>query len=128
MLHKAITALLFIVEGLEIDEQRITDNLDMLEGMLFSEALMFHLGKKVGKQTAPTTSSATPSWARPNPASRSRKLLLAGRNHRGQHHRGGAGFHHGLLQTHRAVRAPGATCGRNSPKRSARQTLDFLNC
>ncbi|WP_243544144.1 class-II fumarase/aspartase family protein [Pseudodesulfovibrio tunisiensis] len=52
MLHKAITALLTIVEGLEIDEQRITDNLNMLEGMLFSEALMFHLGKKVGKQTA----------------------------------------------------------------------------
>lgn len=52
MLHKALSALTFIVEGLEIDEKRITQNLDMLHGMLFSEALMFHLGRKVGKQTA----------------------------------------------------------------------------
>ncbi len=52
MLHKALSALTFIVEGLEIDEKRIGQNLDMLHGMLFSEALMFYLGKKVGKQTA----------------------------------------------------------------------------
>ncbi len=52
MLHKALTALTFIVEGLEIDEKQISKNLDMLHGMLFSEALMFYLGKKVGKQTA----------------------------------------------------------------------------
>ncbi|MGE4298764.1 MAG: adenylosuccinate lyase family protein [Desulfovibrionaceae bacterium] len=52
LLHKALSALTFVVEGLEIDEKRIAQNLDMLHGMLFSEALMFHLGKKVGKQTA----------------------------------------------------------------------------
>jgi len=52
MLHKALSALVFVVEGLCIDEERITRNLDMLHGMLFSEALMFHLGEKVGKQTA----------------------------------------------------------------------------
>ncbi len=52
MLHKALSALIFIVEGLQINEERISANLDMLHGMLFSEALMFHLGKKVGKQTA----------------------------------------------------------------------------
>lgn len=52
MLHKALSALVFVVDGLVIDEARITENLDMLHGMLFSEALMFQLGKKVGKQTA----------------------------------------------------------------------------
>lgn len=52
MLHKALSALVFVVEGLCIDEERITQNLDMLHGMLFSEALMFRLGEKVGKQTA----------------------------------------------------------------------------
>lgn len=52
MLHKALCALTVIIEGLEIDEKRISQNLDMLHGMLFSEALMFYLGKKVGKQTA----------------------------------------------------------------------------
>ena len=52
MLHKALSALVFVVEGLHIDEERISGNLDMLHGMLFSEALMFHLGVKVGKQTA----------------------------------------------------------------------------
>lgn len=52
MLHKALSALIFICEGLEIDTKRIAENLDMMHGMLFSEALMFHLGAKVGKQTA----------------------------------------------------------------------------
>ncbi len=52
MLHKAISALVFVVSGLDINEQRITENLDMLHGMLFSEALMFRLGEKIGKQTA----------------------------------------------------------------------------
>ncbi len=52
MLHKGLSALVFVVEGLCINEERITENLDMLHGMLFSEALMFKLGEKVGKQTA----------------------------------------------------------------------------
>jgi adenylosuccinate lyase len=52
MLHKALGALVFVVEGLDVNEKRIAENLDMLHGMLFSEALMFHLGAKVGKQTA----------------------------------------------------------------------------
>ena len=52
MTAKAIQACIWVVEGLDINEKRITANLDMLHGMLFSEALMFHLGAKVGKQTA----------------------------------------------------------------------------
>ena len=52
MTAKALQACVWVVEGLDINEERITSNLDMLHGMLFSEALMFHLGGKVGKQTA----------------------------------------------------------------------------
>lgn len=52
MMAKALQACIFVVEGLDINENRITENLDMLHGMLFSEALMFHLGEKIGKQTA----------------------------------------------------------------------------
>lgn len=52
MMAKALQACTFVVEGLDINEPRISENLDMLHGMLFSEALMFHLGEKIGKQTA----------------------------------------------------------------------------
>ena len=52
MTARVLQACIRVVEGLDINEKRITENLDMLHGMLFSEALMFHLGAKVGKQTA----------------------------------------------------------------------------
>jgi len=52
MTAKALQACTEIMEGLDINEPRITENLDMLHGMLFSEALMFYLGEKIGKQTA----------------------------------------------------------------------------
>lgn len=49
---RALSATIHVLEGLEVNEERIRRNLDVLPGMLFSEALMFHLGKKLGKQTA----------------------------------------------------------------------------
>ncbi len=52
LLAKALSACNAVLGGLDIDEARIASNLDMLHGMLFSEALMFHAGKKIGKQTA----------------------------------------------------------------------------
>jgi len=52
MTARALDACATVVEGLDINEERITENLDMLHGMLFSEALMFYLGEKIGKQTA----------------------------------------------------------------------------
>lgn len=41
-----------ILEGLVIHEQAISDNLDCLKGLLFSEAVMFFMAEKVGKLTA----------------------------------------------------------------------------
>ncbi|MFW6244115.1 MAG: hypothetical protein ACOC15_03160, partial [Desulfovibrionales bacterium] len=41
-----------MLEGLEIHEDRMLANLDMLQGLLLSEGLMFELGRKIGKQTA----------------------------------------------------------------------------
>jgi adenylosuccinate lyase len=52
MTARALDACATVVEGLDINEERITENLDMLHGMLFSEALIFYLGEKIGKQTA----------------------------------------------------------------------------
>jgi adenylosuccinate lyase len=52
MLAKALSATKTMLTGLEVHEDRIAENLDRLHGLLFSEALMFHLGKRVGKQTA----------------------------------------------------------------------------
>ena len=44
--------LLDIVGNLTVFEKNITRNLDLLGGMILSEAVMFHLADKVGKQTA----------------------------------------------------------------------------
>ncbi|MDD2207674.1 MAG: adenylosuccinate lyase [Aminobacterium sp.] len=52
MTAKMLEACNAVLAGLDINEKRISQNLDMLHGMLFSEALMFYIGKKVGKQTA----------------------------------------------------------------------------
>ncbi|QPC43783.1 adenylosuccinate lyase family protein [Kaustia mangrovi] len=52
MLHKALAHMIAVVEGLDVDEARIAANLDMLGGAIMSEAVMFHLGTRLGKQTA----------------------------------------------------------------------------
>ena len=43
-----------ILNGLEVDKQRMRSNLDMLKGLIMSEAAMFVLGQRLGKQTAHT--------------------------------------------------------------------------
>lgn len=42
----------YVLGGLDINTKKISENLNLLKGMLFSEAIMLYLGKKVGKQTA----------------------------------------------------------------------------
>lgn len=49
---RALTTMNEILADLAIYEDRITSNLDFLKGLLFSEAIMFHLGRKLGKLTA----------------------------------------------------------------------------
>ena len=41
-----------LVAGLQVDEQRMRDNLDMTLGMVVSEAVMMGLGPKLGRQRA----------------------------------------------------------------------------
>jgi len=52
LLAKILQASKFLLGGLKVNEKRINENLHLLKGMLFSEALMLYLGKKIGKQTA----------------------------------------------------------------------------
>ena len=52
LLGSMFHTLLDIVGKLAISEKNITRNLDYLGGMILSEAVMFHLAEKVGKQTA----------------------------------------------------------------------------
>ncbi len=49
---KMLDAMIKIMEGLGVFEDNIAKNLDMLGGLLLSESVMFHLGEKLGKQTA----------------------------------------------------------------------------
>lgn len=49
---KALAALNFILGGVQVYERNITRNLDVLEGQIFAEAVLLHLGRKIGKQTA----------------------------------------------------------------------------
>ena len=49
---KMLDAMIKVVEGINVYEENITKNLDMLGGLLLSESVMFHLGQKLGKQTA----------------------------------------------------------------------------
>lgn len=52
LLGKMLNTLVDIVGKLAISEKNITRNLDYLGGMILSEAVMFHLAEKVGKQTS----------------------------------------------------------------------------
>lgn len=49
---RALATMNEILADLAIYEDKITSNLDFLKGLLFSEAIMFHLGRKLGKLTA----------------------------------------------------------------------------
>ncbi|CAK7028331.1 MAG: 3-carboxy-cis,cis-muconate cycloisomerase [Desulfovibrio sp.] len=49
---KALAALNFILGGIQVYENNIARNLDVLEGQIFAEAVLLHLGRKIGKQTA----------------------------------------------------------------------------
>lgn len=49
---RALATMNDILAGLDIFVEKITENLDFLKGLLFSEAVMFHLGPKMGKLTA----------------------------------------------------------------------------
>lgn len=49
---RALTTMNEILSDLAIYEDKITSNLDFLKGLLFSEAIMFHLARKLGKLTA----------------------------------------------------------------------------
>lgn len=40
------------LSGLVVNTQKMKENLDILKGLMLSEAVMLHLGEKVGKQTA----------------------------------------------------------------------------
>ncbi|MDA9620000.1 lyase family protein [Alphaproteobacteria bacterium] len=52
IMARALAATIQTLDGIDVFEKNITRNLDALDGMLFSEALMFHLAPKIGKQTA----------------------------------------------------------------------------
>ena len=52
LIAKALSACKYVLSDLQIYENKISENLDLLKGMLFSEALMLYIGKKIGKQTA----------------------------------------------------------------------------
>lgn len=49
---KALAALNFILGGVQVYESNIARNLDVLQGQIFAEAVLLHLGRKIGKQTA----------------------------------------------------------------------------
>ena len=52
LLARVLANMIAIVGDIHVDEQRIKENLELLGGALLSEAVMFRLGEKVGKQTA----------------------------------------------------------------------------
>ena len=49
---KALKAVNFILDGIQVYEANIARNLDVLEGQIFAEAVLLHLGRAIGKQTA----------------------------------------------------------------------------
>lgn len=52
LLAHMVTAIANVIEGLEVDVKNINRNLNLLGGLLLSEAVMFHLGERIGKNTA----------------------------------------------------------------------------
>ena len=49
---RALATMNLVLQGLDISLDKINENLNCLKGLLFSEAVMFHLGRKLGKLTA----------------------------------------------------------------------------
>ncbi|WP_274425657.1 class-II fumarase/aspartase family protein [Chelativorans sp. YIM 93263] len=52
MLDRVVNHMRTVVGDLAVDENRIAENLDLTNGAIMSEALMFRLGEKLGKQSA----------------------------------------------------------------------------
>lgn len=52
LVGKMLAAMITVMEGLNVQTANIAKNLDLLGGLLLSEAVMFYLGEKLGKQTA----------------------------------------------------------------------------
>lgn len=52
LIARILKSIKTLLGGLEVNVERIGENLDCLKGLLFSEALMLYFGEKVGKQTA----------------------------------------------------------------------------
>ncbi len=52
MLDRVINHMRTVVGGLVVNEDKIAENLDLTSGAIMSEAVMFKLGEKVGKQSA----------------------------------------------------------------------------
>jgi adenylosuccinate lyase len=48
----ALAQTLHVLQGLRVDVARMHANLDALNGLMLSEAVMFALGERVGRQTA----------------------------------------------------------------------------
>lgn len=51
-LGRMLFAMAGVIEGLEVDKKNIERNINLLGGLLLSEAVMFALGEKLGKNTA----------------------------------------------------------------------------
>lgn len=49
---KALSAMNFILGGVQVYEANIARNLEVLNGQIFAEAVLLHLGRAIGKQTA----------------------------------------------------------------------------
>lgn len=50
--HAALTKTLFVVSGLEVNADQMRRNLDLLGGLILSEAIMMQLGRTIGRQNA----------------------------------------------------------------------------
>ena len=49
----------FLVEGLQVNEKKMRDNLDITKGLIMSEAVMMGLGDKMGRNTRTTWSTTS---------------------------------------------------------------------
>jgi 3-carboxy-cis,cis-muconate cycloisomerase len=48
----ALSQTRFVLEGLQVSEQKMRENLDRTNGLIMSEAVMMGLGDKMGRNTA----------------------------------------------------------------------------
>lgn len=52
LLHASVERAILLLQNLVVHKERMKRNLNVLHGLIFSEALMMELGKKIGRQTA----------------------------------------------------------------------------